>query len=81
MSHIIKVRNKRHAAQIRKFVEREGMQDDTHPHAVWKVGNYVHLWFDLPHKAFMVWSPNSYERGCDVPTSLRELYATRKQAV
>lgn len=81
MSYTVKIRSKRHAAQIRKFVEREGMRDGTHPHAVWKVGNYVHVWFDLPHKEFMVWSPYSYDREYDTLTSLRELYATRKQVV
>ena len=77
MSYTIKIRSKRHAAQIWKFVKREGMRDGTNNGGVWKVGNYVHLWFDLPHKEYMVWSDNSLDR-YDTLTSLRELYATQK---
>ena len=78
MSYTIKIRSKHHAAQIRKFVAREGMRDGTGGGGIWKVGNYVHIWFDLPHKEYMVWSAYSYNRKYDTLTSLRELYATQK---
>ena len=74
MSHTIKIRSKRHAAQIRKFVQRKGMCDSTGGGGVWRVGNYVHLWFDHPYKEFMVWSRVSYDRKQDTLTTLRELY-------
>ena len=73
MSYTIKIRSKRHAAQIRKFVKRKAMRDGTSRGGIWKVGNYVHLWFNLPHKEYMVWADDSLDRG-DTLTSLRELY-------
>lgn len=77
MSYTIKIRSKRHVAQIREFVKRKGMRDGTSGGGIWEVGNYVHLWFDLPHKEYMVWSVYSLD-GYDTLTSLRELYATQK---
>ena len=72
MSHTIKIRSKRHAAQIRKFVKRKGLRDETTRGAQWRVGVYVHIWFDAP-RSYMAWSVNSLDGG-DRLTSLRELY-------
>lgn len=78
MSYTIKIHSKRHAAQIRKFIKRKGMRDGTSGGGVWKVGNYVHLWFHLPHKEYMVWSYYSFDVRVDTLTSLRELYDIQK---
>lgn len=76
MSYTIKIRSKRHAAQIRKFVERMSLFDNTYKGAQFKVGNLVHIWLDEP-VMYMAWATDSADNN-DTWVSLRELYAIQK---
>lgn len=73
MSYTIKIRSKRHAAQIRKFVRRTSLPDNTSQGAQFQVGNLVHIWLDEP-VMYMAWGTRTADNN-DIWVTLRELYA------